>query len=475
MASTPPTDAFERRHPASRSFLPLALITIGVVFLLGNLVPERGRGGLILLGLGAAFLVGRLTTGRRGYAVPAGILIGLGSYLALQEVQGMRLLESPGWFFLLLGLGFVLVYAIGLRPAVVWPLFPATVLIGLGLLLFGVASLGALASLSWIVGYWPLALVVLGLWLLVRDHLPPAIQRPVATLGGLALLVYGVLAAAASVAAGGTLARTGFINGFGPAPFTDTVALEAPIAGGQTFTVDNPNGRTSISVGGDANVHVVATRHYSKAGRGPDVRLTPGASGVSLNASSVGGDFPFGGGSWVEYAVDVPVGINVSADSESGQVDIDGVGGSVHAQTGSGSLNLANLGGAVQAQSGSGVITLNNVAGEVRVTTGSGQVRGTRLRHLSEASSGSGSMALEGIFTDPAQIRATSGTVNIKLLPGSAEQLDVKTGTGSVVPQGLLLTGGSTSQRQLSGALGSPAAGATLSVETGSGSVLISQ
>ena len=29
------------------------------------------------------------------------------------------------------------------------------VLVGLGLVLFGVASLGALASLSWIVAYWP--------------------------------------------------------------------------------------------------------------------------------------------------------------------------------------------------------------------------------------------------------------------------------------------------------------------------------
>ena len=134
-----------------------------------------------------------------------------------------------------------------------------------------------------------------------------------------------------------------------------------------------------------------------------------------------------------------------------------------------------DLGGAVQAQSDSGAMTLNDVAGEVRVTTGSGQVQATQLRHLRAATAGSGSLDLEGTFTDPAQIRATSGTINLKLLPGSAEQLDVKTGSGSVVPQGLILTGGSTSQKQLSGALGTPAAGATLSVETGSGSVHISQ
>ena len=67
-------DPYHRGSVLSRTFLPLALITLGVVFLLSNLIPERGRGGLVVLGLGAAFLIGRVTTGRYGYAVPAGIL-----------------------------------------------------------------------------------------------------------------------------------------------------------------------------------------------------------------------------------------------------------------------------------------------------------------------------------------------------------------------------------------------------------------
>ena len=94
------------RSALSRSFVPLALITVGVVFLLGNLVPAGpGRGGLILLGLGIAFAVGRVTTGRYGYAVPAGILLGIGSYVALQEMAGTQPLQNSSWFFILLGLG----------------------------------------------------------------------------------------------------------------------------------------------------------------------------------------------------------------------------------------------------------------------------------------------------------------------------------------------------------------------------------
>src|SRR5712692_1991375 len=105
MSSNYPADPYHRGSVLSRSFLPLALITLGVVFLLSNLVPERGRGGLIVAGLGAAFLIGRLTTGRYGYAVPAGILIGIGSYIGLQESRILDAPRGPGLFFVLLGLG----------------------------------------------------------------------------------------------------------------------------------------------------------------------------------------------------------------------------------------------------------------------------------------------------------------------------------------------------------------------------------
>ncbi|MCA1644072.1 MAG: DUF4097 domain-containing protein [Chloroflexi bacterium] len=440
MSGNYPADPYQRASVLSRSFLPLALITLGVVFLLGNLVPERGRGGLVVLGLGAAFLIGRITTGRYGYAVPAGILLALGSYIGLQRLQTGQSFGGGGPFFVLLGLGFALVYLIGMRPAAVWPLFPAAVLIGLGLLLFGVASFGALATLSWIVGYWPAVLVLLGVWLLLRDFLPVGARRPIATLGGLALLAYGILAAAASVATAGTLARTGSIANFGSSPFADSVTLEAPIAAGQTFTVNNPSGRITIhGSSSSTTVHVVATRHFGFNGQGPDIRLTPTDSGVSLDASSTNGRVPFGGSSSVEYTIDVPAAVALKALSGSGQITIDGV------------------------------------AGEVRASTSSGRIDATGLAHLREATSSSGSVSLEGVLTDAAQIRTSSGAVNVKLLPTSAVQLDVRTGSGSISPRGLQLTNGVTQRDKLSGDLGAPAPGATLSIETSSGSVTISQ
>src|SRR5579864_228768 len=107
-------DPYQRGSPLSRTFLPLALITIGVVFLLSNALPDRSRIGLVVLGIGVAFGVGRLTTGRYGYAVPAGILMAIGAHITLSEaVTGVRDVASGGLFFVLLGLGFFAIYAIG--------------------------------------------------------------------------------------------------------------------------------------------------------------------------------------------------------------------------------------------------------------------------------------------------------------------------------------------------------------------------
>jgi hypothetical protein len=284
-----------------------------------------------------------------------------------------------------------------------------------------------------------------------------------------------MLAAASTVAAGGTLARTGVAPGFGSSPFADTVTLDAPISSGQTFSVNNSGGRTTIQTGGGPDVHVVATKHYSLGGHAPDVRLTPGSGGVSLDASNTNEHFPFGGSSSVDYAVEVPPSVTVKAQSGSGQVEIDGVGGAVQAETGSGSLKLSNLAGSVQARSSSGYIELSNIGGDVNVSTTSGQIRGTQLQHVRQASATSGYISLEGVFKDQASIKASSGTINVKLLPGSAVQLDAHTSGGSIVPTGLFLTGGSTQRTSLSGAIGSPAQGASLSIETSSGSVLLSE
>jgi len=452
---TTPFDAHPRSM-MSRSFLPLALITLGVVFLLSNLIPGPGRGGLVLLGLGAAFGIGRLTTGRYGYSVPAGILVAIGAYVALMASGGPRGLSAAGSFFLLLGGGFVLTYLIGMRSAAVWPLFPAAVLICLGLLLFGWASMAPVASFAWIVNYWPAVLVVLGVWVLFRDQLPAGARAPVATLGGITLLGYGVLAAIASVASAGTLARPGFMSNFGGTPFNDEITLDQPIAAGQSFSVANSSGRTVIHGGSGSGVHVIARRHYWVDTQPPQVQLTPRGDGLALELPGLGQP-SLGPNSSVDFEVDVPAGVQVNADSSSGSLEISDITGPVKAQASSGSINL------------------KGISGELRANANSGEIRGSDLLHVRDVQTSSGAIRLQGVFNEAAQVRASSGSVRLEFEPGSAVVLDVRTSSGGINARGVQLTNPRNDRNALSGTLGSPAAGATLSIQTSSGSVTVGQ
>jgi hypothetical protein len=363
-------------------------------------------------------------------------------------------LENSGWFFVMLGLGFVATYLIGMRPSAVWPLFPATVLIVLGLILFGWTATVPIASFAWITAYWPAVLVLVGVWLLFRDHLPAGVRQPVATLGGIALLAYGLLAAIATVAAAGSFARPGFNFNFGAAPYTDTITLAQPIAAGDTFTVNNTSGKTSVRVGSSDSVQVTATRHFSVEGQPPEVQLTPGARSVSLDLPD--DRLAFGQHNWVDYDIQVPAGVLVNARSGSGALDISGVRG------------------AVQAESGSGSITLTDIDGDLNAKSNSGRIRGTRVRHVRNVQSTSGSVNLDGDFTDAAEVQTTSGAVDLKFRPASAVAVDVQTVSGNVRQRDLALTEQTASSRNsLQGKIGTPASDAVLKVRTTSGSVTL--
>lgn len=98
---TAPPQPAQPTHPAAQLFVPILLIGLGVVFLAGNFLTIGG--GALFLGLGAIFLAARIIWNNYGLAVPAGILLGFGGFVALTEADWLP--TSPdsaagGWFFL---------------------------------------------------------------------------------------------------------------------------------------------------------------------------------------------------------------------------------------------------------------------------------------------------------------------------------------------------------------------------------------
>ena len=101
-----PSDAEGPRTERHRGGLGgLILIALGVTALGGTWFP--GSGAWLFLGLGAAFLIGRVLTGRHGYGVPAGILLAFGSFVWSTETGMLNGPQTGAAFFVFLGLGFL--------------------------------------------------------------------------------------------------------------------------------------------------------------------------------------------------------------------------------------------------------------------------------------------------------------------------------------------------------------------------------
>jgi len=141
----------------------LVLIVVGIVLLLAMRALPVGDQNVLVVG--ALLLVAYAFTGRYGLLVPAGILTGLGAGIAARDWVGAD--RAP--VLLGLGVGFLFVYVVdlarsGRQAAEWWPLVPGGILVAVGLLRI-VRGTGVLHLIA---AWWPILLVVLGIWLLVR-------------------------------------------------------------------------------------------------------------------------------------------------------------------------------------------------------------------------------------------------------------------------------------------------------------------
>ncbi len=146
------------------------LIGLGLLFLLMNFAPSLDLGRLILIGLGGIFLAAAFLTRSPGLVIPGCILAGIG--VGVWLVSGGPAFGSSGdgaIILICMGLGFAaimpLMRLVGGQPHW-WPLIPGGILGGIGLLMmFGDAGLSLLEQIG---RFWPVALILIGLYILLR-------------------------------------------------------------------------------------------------------------------------------------------------------------------------------------------------------------------------------------------------------------------------------------------------------------------
>jgi hypothetical protein len=432
-----------------------------VVFLVATLVPLGG--GVVLLGIGVAFLVARLSTGRYGYAVPAGLLLGLGAFVSLSD--GGVLPSDGGWPVAFLGLGFLAIYPMGGRLGSYWPVIPGAILTALGLVQVEAGALAPLVAYAGLARYWPIGLILLGLWVLAGDVVPPMPRQIIGVVLAAALVLSVVLALAASMAAseealpgtlGGPLATVG-----------QTTTLTAPIAAGQPLRIANTTGGSTRVIAGDGGqVRVQVTQ---QVGWGPPaaVDLVPANGGVTLEARGVG-SWPTGSRA-ASLVVEAPRDVPIAAQSSSGDVVVDDRAARVQVESSSGNVAVSRVNGPADLRASSGSLRVADVTGDVNLLTSSGSIDGTGLRHVRAVQTSSGSIRLSGTFGDNAQIRSSSGGVTVRFAADRSTRVSVTTSSGGISTATLALVSVEQSPHRLVGTLGAGAG--TLTITTSSGEI----
>ena len=139
----------------------LALVVLGGVLL----ALERQDGSpdhLFLILVGGVFAAGYFYKKAFGLLIPGGILMGLGLGLAYDDLYSDSFVHGESAVFGI-GVGFLLIYVVSLLYERVhrwWPLIPGGILI--------IASFPDWALKDQILDYWPVAVMAVGLFLLLR-------------------------------------------------------------------------------------------------------------------------------------------------------------------------------------------------------------------------------------------------------------------------------------------------------------------
>ena len=152
----------------------LILILVGGLFLLGQFMPGlqswvnlQFSWPWIIIGVGLLFFLAGLLVGVPDLAVPAAIIGGIGGLLYWQNQTGNWGSWAYAWTLIqgFVGVGIILAGLLGKRPGKAFQEGLNVIIVSL--VLFAIFS-SFLGGRNIFGPYWPVLLIVLGLWLLIR-------------------------------------------------------------------------------------------------------------------------------------------------------------------------------------------------------------------------------------------------------------------------------------------------------------------
>ncbi len=278
----------------------------------------------------------------------------------------------------------------------------------------------------------------------------------------LAGLMLAAAAAQAAWAADGTFERT--------------LKVDGPVLLG----VDTGSGNIHVTAGPADSVHIVGHVHASNGffggGSGStEERVKRVVANPPLNVAgniiSLGHNFNENNIS-IDYDITAPRGTDLRADSGSGDVRVNDLGGPVELKTGSGNVEAAGLSNRVSLETGSGEIKASMLsARDVKAQTGSGNITLVNVQSGLWAHTGSGDLQVSGKPLAAWKLETGSGNVTADT-GGAAMSLNATTGSGDIAYGGTgLKQGGNKDNHQLAGDVNG--GGPAVRINTGSGDVRV--
>ena len=273
------------------------------------------------------------------------------------------------------------------------------------------------------------------------------------------LAVCGMLLPAAARAADGTFDKT------------------LHVSGQVMLSVNTGSGYIHVSPGSGSEVHIIGHVHANGWGFGAsaDDRVHQVVANPPIEQSgniiTVGKHNEWLHNVSIDYDITTPRGTDLEANSGSGDLRLQDVGGSLKANTGSGSIQANGVTGRVSLETGSGDINADMTASsDVRAQTGSGGIHLQGVDGTLYAETGSGDIEVGGHPGANWKLQTGSGSVTLNV-GNSHFTLDASTGSGDVHSDPPFTIHGSLNRHHVQGDING--GGPTVRVETGSGDIRI--
>jgi hypothetical protein len=249
------------------------------------------------------------------------------------------------------------------------------------------------------------------------------------------------------------------------------------VSGQVMLTVSTGSGYVHVSPGSSNEIHIIGHVRANGWGFGEsaDDRVHQVVSNPPIdqtgNIVTIGRHHDWIRNVSIDYDITAPKGTQLEANSGSGDLRLQDLGGPLKANTGSGDIEAGGFTGRVELQTGSGDIRAGlQSSNDVKATTGSGGIHLQGVDGALFAETGSGDVEIGGHPNSPWKIETGSGTVTVNS-GGAHFTLDASTGSGTVHSDPPLTTHGSLERHHVTGDING--GGPTVRIETGSGDIRI--